>query len=564
MPDHSTVQTLEPKPSTAGTFRAAWPYLRAHRGIVAAAIVLSLASTFAVVMMAPAVGFATDALVDRNGQRLWVGVALFVVLVVARMLLLRNAEIALTRAGERFVRDLRERAVRHLAAAPLRFIEAHRSGDLLRRTTGEITDMAGFIRQDLPDLVAAAATSLLTAIVLFTYSPLLALVVIGVFAVPMMAISRWFSKDAGDAYGGEAAAEATVVATFAEGLAAREMLLQTGSTKSWIERAQRDSDSFLSAVRNLVRVENRLHLVALVEGLTMAVLLLFAGWLAVRGSITVGTVVVFVLASRNLFESLTQLVELVSRLQSTRVNLARLLNLLNVTSAGQPSARSADEVVPPRGELVATGVRYSYVPNVEVLHDISVRFSPGTRTGLAGRTGSGKSTLAKILTGLYVPDSGTVRFAGLDVTEIPVDVLRRRVVLVPQQVHVVAGSLADNLALVPVEPSRADVERAVASLELSGWVQRLPAGLDTELGSRGESLSAGERQLIGLIRAALVDPAVLILDEATADIDPDTAARIETALDRLRADRVLIVIAHREATIERLPSLIRLDEGRVV
>ena len=561
MPD---VQTLEPKPSTAGTFRAAWPYLRAHRGIVTAAVLLSLVSTFAVVMMAPAVGFATDALVDKDGQRLWVGVGLFAGLVVARMLLLRNAEIALTRAGERFVRDLRERAIRHLAAAPLRFIEAHRSGDLLRRTTGEITDMAGFIRQDLPDLVGAVATSVLTAIVLCTYSPILALVVIGVFTVPMVVISRWFSKDAGDAYGSEAAAEATVVATFTEGLAAREMLLQTGSTDSWIKRAQRDSDSFLNAVRNLVRVENRLHLVALVEGLTMAALLLFAGWLAVRGEITVGTVVVFVLASRNLFESLTQVVELVSQMQSTRVNLARLLNLLNVTRTGLPSARAEDEAVPPRGELVAHGVSYSYVPNVEVLHDISVRFTPGTRTGLAGRTGSGKSTLAKILTGLYVPDRGTVRFAGLDVTDIPVDVLRRRIVLVPQQVHVVAGTLADNLALVPDEPGRSDVARAVSALELDSWVSRLPSGLDTELGSRGESLSAGERQLIGLIRAALVDPAVLILDEATADIDPETAARIEIALDRLRSDRVLIVIAHREATIERLPTLVRLNEGRVV
>lgn len=558
------VPGLSERPDLRHVLRRSMPFLRPHRGVIALAILVSLASTLAVVLIAPAVGFATDALLDRDLRRFWLGIGALVLIVLSRKVLLRRAEIALTEAGERFVRDLRERAVRQLSAAPLRFVEAHRSGELLRRTTSEITDMAGFIRSDLPDLVAAIFTIGLTAAVLLTYSPLLTLAVTVVFAVPALLVSKWFNRDAGEVYGKEAAAEATVVATFTEGLAAAEMLQTTGATDRWLARASRDSAAFLDSVRGLVRVSNRLHGIVLIECMTTAVLVLLAGWLAARGEISVGTVVVFVLASRGLFEALTRIVQLVSQFQDSRVALARLLDLLSRTAPARRDQPDAGVEPPARGELVAENVTYSYVDGVRVLHGVSVGFRPGTRTGLAGRTGSGKSTLAKLLTGLYEPDSGSVRFAGHDLTAMPASVLRRRIVLVPQQVHVVAGTLLDNLALTPGSPDRSRIEQAVSDLGLRSWVDRLPEGLLTDLGARGENLSAGERQLIGLVRAALVDPAVLVLDEATADIDPETAERIEHALERLRTDRVLIVIAHREATLRRLGSVVRLDAGRVV
>jgi ATP-binding cassette subfamily B protein len=370
--------------------RRSLPYLRPHRRMIALAIVISLASTLAVVMLSPAVGYATDGLIDRDLRGFWSGVAALAVLAVSRKILLRRAEIALTEAGERFVRDLRERALRQLAKAPLRFVEAHRSGDLLRRTTSEIADMAGFIRSDLPDLVAAGATILLTAAVLLFYSPVLAAAVIVVFAVPAILVGRWFNRDAGEVYGKEAAAEATVVATFTEGLAAREMLQITGTGDRWLARSDRDAGVFLASVRRLVGVSNRLHAIVLIECVTTAVLILAAGWMAARGAISVGTVVVFVLASRTLFEALTRIVQLVSQFQDTRVHLARLLDLLDRTadvSDGSASSSGFTQEPPARGELVASGVTYSYVEGVPVLHGVSVSFRPGTRVGLAGRTG---------------------------------------------------------------------------------------------------------------------------------------------------------------------------------
>ncbi|WP_317633350.1 ATP-binding cassette domain-containing protein [Streptomyces sp. SCSIO ZS0520] len=208
-------------------------------------------------------------------------------------------------------------------------------------------------------------------------------------------------------------------------------------------------------------------------------------------------------------------------------------------------------------------MRYAYVDGVEVLHGLSLTVEAGERLGLVGPTGAGKTTLAKLLTGLYTPDSGSVRYDGVDLRALPPGELRRRIVLVPQRVHMIAGSLLDNLALVPGEPGEAAVREALDRLGLTDWAERLAQGLHTPLGAGQGELSAGELQLVGLVRAALLDPAVLVLDEATADIDPATARKLETALDTLRTDRTLLVIAHRQSTIDRLPRVVRLDGGAV-
>ncbi|WP_425343350.1 MULTISPECIES: ATP-binding cassette domain-containing protein [Pseudofrankia] len=303
------------------------------------------------------------------------------------------------------------------------------------------------------------------------------------------------------------------------------------------------------------------------------------------GHLGVGTVVVFVVATRNLFESWLTLAGLAGQAQLARVGLARLTDLLEtlppaaatghaeapvyietarsleVSGSDGPPGRGSD--LPARGDLVADGVRFGYVDGADVLRGVSVTFPAGDRAGLVGATGSGKTTLAKLLAGLYEPDVGTVRYGGVDLRSVPPERVRSRIVLIPQQVHIITGTLAENLALTPGAPDRAAMERAVELLGLADWVARRPGGLDADLGARGDRLSAGERQIVGLLRAALVDPPVLVLDEATADLDPDIARRLETAVERFRPGRTLIVIAHRPTTIERLPRVVRVEAGRL-
>ncbi|MCF3102000.1 ABC transporter ATP-binding protein [Streptomyces roseoverticillatus] len=556
---------LDEQPDERRVLRRAAPYLRPHRRALVVAVVVGLADSAALVAVAPLIGRATDALLADDRGGLLSAAAVLVLLAVLQLGLARAGELLLAKAGENVVRGLREKCVENLASAPLRFLESHRTGDLLRRTTGEVAALASFVRMHLRNLVSATATLLFTLVVLFGYSWQLALVQLAVFVPLTLLVMRWFQRSAPRAFGAKAAAEATVAATFTETLNVREALQSARGLPGWLRRFDRENTAAVGAARRAIRVENRIDLVGLIEGFALVVLLLAGGWSVSRGAMGVGTVVVFVLASRNLFDSFADISQLVGEVQTARTGLARLLNLLAATD------RAADETprkegpaaeLPLRGELDCEGLGYAYRDGTEVLRGVSLSFPVGDRSGVVGETGSGKTTLSKLLCGLYAPDRGVVRFAGVDLGDIPEAELRRRVVLVPQEVRMVTGTVAANLELVQSTPGRAAMERAVAELGLEDWLRDL-GGLDAEVGVRGSRLSAGERQIVGLLRAALADPAVLVLDEATADIDPVTAGRLEHALDGMRGDRTIVVVAHRPATIARLPRVIALDGGRV-
>ncbi|WP_163551524.1 ABC transporter ATP-binding protein [Candidatus Frankia alpina] len=556
------IRVLAEEPSTAGVFRRFWPYLRPHRGIMSAALVASVASTAAVVAIAAAIGQGVDAVTAGDRTRLWWAVALLVGVVLARLVLLRWSEVLLSEAGERAIRGLRDLVVERLARAPLRFIEAHRTGDLLRRSTGEIADLTLFLRDQLPNLLGVGLTVALTTVMLLVYSWLLSLLLIALFLPAAIAVLAWFNRASPATFGRQAAADAAMTATFTESLTAQEALVAPGRPDEWVRRFRADNDELLAANDRALAVQGRLEVFGLLEGLATAALLMLSVWLVRADQLSVGTVVVFVVATRNLFESMLTLSGLAGQAQLARVGLARLVDLLDALPPADPPPASAPDL-PPRGDLVAENLRYAYADGADVVCGVSVAFPTGDRASLAGVTGSGKTTLAKLLTGLYEPDVGTVRYGGVDLRTASPEQVRARIVLIPQQVHIISGTLAENLALTPGAPDRAAMQRAVELLGLTEWVARLPGGLDADLGARGERLSAGERQIVGLLRAALVDPSVLVLDEATADLDPEVAGRLETAVDRLRSGRTLIVIAHRPATIERLPRTVRVEAGRL-
>ncbi|MFD5644480.1 ABC transporter ATP-binding protein [Streptomyces anulatus] len=566
-------QRLTATPDQRRVLRRAWPHMRPERRGITLALLAGAAATATTVAVPAVIGAGVDQILARDRSGLFTAVAALTVLALLRLILFRQSELLLIAVGERVVRALRELAVTRLSRAPLRFLEAQPSGDLLRRTTTEIADLANFVRGQLPDVLTVAAYLLFTTVLLLTYSPLLTLALALVFVPAIVCVLRLFKKAANPAFAAEAAAAGTVATTYRELVQSREMLQTGGGIGFWRERFLADNERRYRAARRSQRSLFLISLARIVQSLTTAVLLLVGGWLAARGSISVGTVVVFILATRQLFDSATQASNLVGQVQISLVGLARLLDLLSTTAprAGIHAPRPAADddaqrgpVTAERGVLEIEDLRYSYVAGTEVLGGLSVRVEPGERVGLVGPTGSGKTTLAKLMTGLYAPDSGTVRYDGHDLAALAPAELRRRIVLIPQRVHMIEGTLLDNLRLVPGDLDERSIAEAVERLGIADWIRSLDEGLHTDLGRGTGRLSAGELQLIGLVRAALLDPAVLVLDEATADIDPETAHTLEPALDTLRADRTLIVIAHREATIKRLPRTIRLDENALL
>lgn len=553
------LRILSEEPDQRRVLRRVWPYLRPHRGLLALGICVNLLSTIALSLVPAVVGWATDALAVADADRLMRLCALLFVLVTMRMVLLRQAELLLVRLGERVVRDLRDQAVERIAAAPLRFLESHRGGDLLQRVTVEVAELATFVRQQIPDLISLTGYVVATSVVLFVSSWQLALLLVVLFA-PMMWFVGWrFRRAASAAYAAEATAESVVTATVRETLEAREQVQAANAAGPWRARLGVRLDRWFVAVRRTQRALTWLESAWIVQGIVTAGLLLAGGAMVAAQAVTIGVVVTFVLASRELFSSADDLTYVAGELVGSQVGLARLLDLLEATEPPRP-VPAQPSGAKESSDLVAEGVCFSYGTD-RVLRDVSLAFPAGSRVALVGETGSGKTTLAKLLCGLYVPDAGVVRLGGIDLTAVDEREKRRRLVLVPQQVQLITGTLAENLALAP---GGSDPGRAIRDLGLDDWVSSLPDGLDSHLGPRGAYLSAGERQLVGLIRAALLSPDVVVLDEATADLDPATAHRIETAVAQLHTARTLIVIAHREATIARLPRVVRLAGGILV
>ena len=287
------------------------------------------------------------------------------------------------------------------------------------------------------------------------------------------------------------------------------------------------------------------------------------GWLSHQGSITVGTVAAFVLLLANLFEPVQQLSQLYNTVQSAAASLHKLYALIDA----EPDVAEHPKpvVLPPRGTLTAHDLtfRYDGAERAALTH-VSISVAPGERVALVGPTGAGKSTLAKLLSRLYDPTEGYVTFGDIDLRLASMASLRERVVVVPQEGFLFGGTIRDNIRV--ARPGATDDEVAQA-LDRIGALERFEEfadGLETEVRERGSRLSAGERQLISLARAALVDPAVLVLDEATSNLDPGTEVVVERALEHLMTGRSVIVVAHRLSTVRRADRIAVVDHAKLV
>jgi ATP-binding cassette subfamily B protein len=296
--------------------------------------------------------------------------------------------------------------------------------------------------------------------------------------------------------------------------------------------------------------------------LTTAVAVGVGGWWVHTGELKVGTVAFFVLALSNLFEPVQQLSQLFNTVQSAGASLAKLFGLLD-TPVDVPERPGAVDL-PARGVIDVEGVDFGYAGGGRVLHDVSLHIPIGARIALVGPTGAGKSTLAKLVARLYDPTAGTVRFAGVDLRDATQRSLRERIVVVPQEGFLFNGTVLENVRLARVGATDDEVMDALEAIGVRERFESLPEGLRTEVRERGSRLSAGEKQLVSLARAALADPAVLVLDEATSSLDPGTEEVVEHALARLMEGRTVIVIAHRLSTAQRADLVGVVADGQLL
>jgi ATP-binding cassette subfamily B protein len=490
-------------------------------------------------------------------------VAGYVVATVAGFWLSRRQVVALARAGEGFLRDLRVRVFDHLQTQSMSFYDREKAGVLVARMTSDIEGMGELVQYGLPLLTTNVVLLVLSFVLLSVLSWQLMLICL--VAVPILIVaSVRFQRVSNDAYLTVRERVGQNLSTLQEGLAGVRVIQAYAREDDRIARFESTNRALYDAHMRSVRASTWYFGVVEFAGIaTTAAIVGVGGWLVHRGEVSLGTVAAFVLLLANLFEPIQQLSTLFNTLQSAGASLHKLYGLLDTVPDVRERAGAVD--LPAGGHLAVERVAFTYPGTARpVLADIDLVIAPGERVALVGPTGGGKSTLAKLLVRLYDPTAGTVRFAGLDVRDATLTSLRQRVVLIPQEGFLFSGTIRDNVRIARPTATDADVDAALAAIGAGERFSELPAGLGTEVGVRGGRLSAGERQLVSLARAALVDPDALVLDEATSNLDPGTEAVVERAMERLMAGRTTIVVAHRLSTAQRADRIAVVDHGRLV
>ncbi len=466
--------------------------------------------------------------------------------------------------SERGLATLRIKAFRHVHDLPLLTQNTERRGALVSRVTSDVDQVSQFLVFGGLFFIISAGQVLIATIVMLIYSWQLALVVWVAFA-PLFLSLRWFQRKLSAAYGTVRRQMGAMLAAISEpvvGAAVVRSYAVEGRTQARIDEAIEEFKAASTTAQKFTVVSFSLGGIS--AGLANAGVIIFGIWLGFADDITAGTVVAFAFLV-TLFVGPVQMgTQILTDAQNAIAGWRRVIGILETP---------ADLVDPgPDGEVLPRGpidvrfdhVSFSYPNGPLVLQDIDLDIAAGRRVAVVGETGSGKSTIAKLLTRLMDPVGGAVLLDGIDVRRISQAALRRSVVLVPQEGFLFHDTITANVRYGRLEATEDDIRASAAELGLGDWLATLPAGLDTQVGQRGESLSAGERQLVALLRAHLADPDLLVLDEATSAVDPQLEMRIGRALERLMSGRTSVTIAHRMSTAESADEVVVVDRGRVV
>jgi ATP-binding cassette, subfamily B, bacterial len=460
--------------------------------------------------------------------------------------------------------DLRVTVFRHLQRLSLDFFTEEKAGVVMSRMTSDIENLQQLLQEGLAQFAIQGLTMIVITIFLFATNAELAAITVGAVLPPLIVMSIWFKRASERGYDKVRDGIARVLADLSESLQGVRMVTAHNRQRYNVETHRdivgeyRDANNYTARLNGIYGPGSQL-----ISVFGQMLILGVGGELLLQHQINLGELTAFFLYVNRFFSPIQLLVQQYNTFQQGRASIFKLSTLLEIEPTVKESP-TAVELPPIRGEIRFDHVSFGYDPAVPVLHDVTLTIEPGETVAFVGATGAGKSTMAKLVTRFYDPTAGAVLIDGYDLKHVTIKSLRSQLGVVPQEPFLFAGTIRDNISFARPGAPDDQVWYAVRQVGLEELVQRLPYGLDTPVHERGQSLSSGERQLIALGRAFMAEPRVLVLDEATSNLDLKSETMVEAALDVLLAGRTAVLIAHRLSTAMRADRIVVVGDGRLL
>ena len=551
-------------PSRAGRLRHLVSLLRPYAGRVALMFVSLLLATGAALAPPYLAGRAIDdGIRDGDTRALTIIVILFVVTALVNWGATYVQTFLINWVGQRALQDLRLEVFEHLQRLSIGFYSRNKAGVLISRLTNDVQALDQLVTEGISTLFSATLTLFGTAVILLLLDAELAMITFLTFPVLLVGSVAFRLASAG-AYRLTREKIAQVTAYLQETLSGVRVVRAFGQEERHKTRFAELNDEHRDANMKTVYLNAAYFpAVELLSAVATAAILIYGGNQVADGDgVTIGVLASFVFYLQSFFDPIQSLSQLYTTYQAGMAALDKIFELLDEEPeiSDPPDARELPRV---RGEIRFEDVTFSYGGDALALDHVDLVVPPGQTLALVGATGAGKSTLAKLVARFYDPDSGRVLIDGHDLRDVTEGSLRSQLGIVPQESFLFSGTIRDNIAFGQPGATDEDVRAAAQAVGAHEFIERLSEGYDTEVGERGGHLSAGQRQLVAFARAAAADPRILILDEATSNVDVRTESQIEHGLRRLLAGRTAIVIAHRLSTIRGAGHIVVLDHGRI-
>ncbi|HBY46227.1 MAG TPA: ABC transporter ATP-binding protein [Thermomicrobiales bacterium] len=536
------------------------PYWRQWLLVLALVLMSAVAQAGAPWLIGRAVD---DAIVAGNRHELTLLMLPLLGLYLMGALAMRGQIRIVGRVGQSLLASLRGRLFDRFLRVPLRFFDRQPIGDLMSRVINDVETLNQFFSQILSQTLGSifALIGVIVAMLLLDWR--LALVSFAVIPI-MLVTTSYFGRRARVVYRRARETTGDVTAGLQEEIAGVREAQAFNRTGQNISRFRERNAANRDANVQAVGVSSAFApAIDILSTLAVAVVIAYGGYLVVHDALTVGVLTAFVLYVQQFFRPLQMLSTMYAQVQAGLAGAERIYTVLD-EPAEPADAATAIALDTLRGEIEFRHVRFGYETGRDVLHDVSFRVAAGQTVALVGRTGAGKTTIANLIPRFYDVDDGALRIDGHDVREITRESLRAGIAVVLQEPFLFAGTIADNIAYGRPDAPRAEIEAAAEATGAATFIAMLPDGYETVLGEGGGNVSRGQRQLLTFARAILADPRILILDEATSNVDTRTERVIQQALTQLMAGRTSIVIAHRLSTIRTADLILVIEDGRIV